>query len=240
MAGHVATPTLVLWDVDHTLIENSGVSKMNYVRAFESLTGRPVEWRPHTDGRTDPEILVNMLRAHGIDDVDAYQDRFMDSLADAMRTNRELLRERGYALPGAEAALIALQDEANVVQSVLTGNIPPNAREKLATFGLDGFVDFEVGGFGTDSAVRADLVATSQKRAREKYGQPYDETSTVLIGDTVRDVRAALDGGARVIAVATGEDSVKTLQRSGANAVIPDLTDTARFVTLLAEVRQAG
>jgi phosphoglycolate phosphatase len=45
-------PALLLWDVDHTLIENGGVSKENYALAFEILTGRAPEAQPQTDGRT--------------------------------------------------------------------------------------------------------------------------------------------------------------------------------------------
>lgn len=233
----VMMPTFVLWDVDHTLIENSGVSKLNYERAFEILVGHPVDLHPHTDGRTDPEIMRNLLAAHSVDNIDFYAPQFADALAEAMRGNRKALRERGFVLPGAKAALVALDAESNVIQSVLTGNILFNAHEKLAAFGLDLFLDFEVGGFGTDSIVRAELVAAAQRRACEKYGQRFDETSTILIGDTVRDVRAGLDGGARVIAVATGEDSVQTLGASGAHAVLPDLNDTSLFVAALAAVR---
>ena len=39
---------LLLWDVDHTLIENSGVSKAVYARAFEMMTGRAAEVQPST------------------------------------------------------------------------------------------------------------------------------------------------------------------------------------------------
>lgn len=240
MSEEVGLPTFVLWDVDHTLIENSGVSKMNYARAFEILIGRPVSVQPQTDGRTDPEIMRNLCVANAVEDVDSCSPRFVEALAEAMRENRDALRDRGFALPGAKVALVALEAEAHVVQSVLTGNIPANAREKLAAFGLDPFLDFEVGGFGTDSNVRSELVGVAQRKAGDKYGHVFDETSTVLVGDTVRDVRAGLDGGARVIAVATGEDSEQTLRSNGADAVLPDLSDTARFVATLVGVRGAG
>src|SRR5437660_466817 len=42
---------LVLWDVDHTLIENGGVSKEMYARAYELLTGESPSEQPETDGR---------------------------------------------------------------------------------------------------------------------------------------------------------------------------------------------
>lgn len=37
---------IVLWDIDHTLIENAGVSKEIYAAAFAALAGRaPAGWR---------------------------------------------------------------------------------------------------------------------------------------------------------------------------------------------------
>jgi hypothetical protein len=57
---------LVLWDIDHTLTENHGVNKEIYAYAFELLTGRRAEHEAHTDGRTEPEIMLNMLLLHGI------------------------------------------------------------------------------------------------------------------------------------------------------------------------------
>jgi phosphoglycolate phosphatase-like HAD superfamily hydrolase len=237
VAGEVDAPTLVLWDVDHTLIENGGTSKANYLRAFEILLGRPATSLPRTEGRTDPAIMLDLLRAHDVDP-EAYRPRFAEVLAEAMRENAAALRERGNALPGAKAALAALTGERNVVQSVLTGNIPQNARAKLAAFGLDDLIDFEIGGYGTDSIVRAELVPIAQARASAKHGRRYDSTSTILIGDTVRDVRAGLDGGALVIAVATGEDTQDVLRESGAHAVLPDLSNTARFVRTVKNVRE--
>src|SRR5579859_5572462 len=123
-------PVLVLWDVDHTLIENSGVSKENYEKAFATLTGRAPQHPVQTDGRTDPEIIRNMLSAHGISPTDAYLSRVAEALEGAMSENFSRLRDRGYELPGARAALNALQELQGVVQSVLTGNIRPNAFAK--------------------------------------------------------------------------------------------------------------
>ena len=57
---------LVLWDIDHTLIENNGVNKETYALAFKLLTGHEAEHRARTDGRTEPEIMDDMLTLHGI------------------------------------------------------------------------------------------------------------------------------------------------------------------------------
>lgn len=85
-----------------------------------------------------------------------------------------------------------------VVQSVLTGNVRPNAENKLALLGDSaGYLDLEIGGFGSDDVVRSHLVNVAQSKAGRKYETVFHRRSTVLIGDTARDVVAARDGGAR-------------------------------------------
>lgn len=222
----IVNALLVLWDIDHTLIENNGVNKETYARAFEMLAGRPAEFPASTDGRTEPEIMLNMFRLHGMEPRPAQIARMHEILEQATLSNAEALSQRGSELPGARAALAAFQASEEVIQSVLSGNTRANAVTKLKAFRLDGYMDFEVGGYGSDDAVRANLVSVAQKRASAKYGARFDKANTVLIGDTVRDVQAGSDGGARVVAVATGPDSAATLRAAGADAVLPDLRDT--------------
>jgi phosphoglycolate phosphatase len=234
---------LILWDVDHTLIENGGVSKETYALAYELLTGVEPVHRPQTDGRTDPTIMRELFASNGLAFTPEHDERLFAALVEAMRRKTPELAKRGHALPGAEAALSGLSEDPSVVQTVLTGNIVENARAKLAPFGLDKYLDFEVGGYGSDDIVRSRLVAIARHRASSKYSISFDRDSTVLVGDTLRDVDAGLQGGARVIAVATGIDSETTLREAGAHEVLPDLVDTAQFLGALARLglgRSAG
>ncbi len=217
---------LVLWDIDHTLTENNGVNKEIYALAFQLLTGRRAEHPARTDGRTEPEIMRNMLTAHGIEAVPDHLARVQEALVSATASKARTLRERGHELPGARAALTAFQSSPEIVQSLLTGNIRPNAVTKLSVFGLDEYLDFEAGGYGSDDEVRANLAGIAQERASAKYGPRFDKGNTILIGDTLRDVQAGRNGGARVIAVATGSDSAEALRAEGADIILPDLQDT--------------
>lgn len=221
---------LVLWDIDHTLTENHGVNKEIYAYAFELLTGRRAEHEAQTDGRTEPEIMLNMLLLHGIKPEPAYFERMPDVLESATVAKAADLRERGHELPGARDALATLQNIPGIIQSVLSGNIKPNAITKLSVFDLESYIDFEVGGYGSDDPARDKLVAFARDRASAKYGAPLDRTNTVLIGDTLRDVRAGRNGGAHVIGIATGPDSVDALRSEGAAIVFPDLRDTRMVV----------
>ncbi len=55
----------------------------------------------------------------------------------------------------------------------------------------------------------------------------------MLIGDTLNDVTAARDSGARIIAVATGSDSTEDLAAAGADTVFEDLTQTDDLLTAI-------
>jgi phosphoglycolate phosphatase len=225
---------LVLWDIDHTLIENHGVNKETYALAFSLLVGRAAEHPARTEGRTEPTIMRDMLARHGIDPSPDHLARMPQALESATTANAARLRERGCELPGARDALTALAAAPGVIQSVLSGNLLPNAVTKLSAFGLGGFMDFEVGGYGSDDENRPSLVAIAQARSAAKYQAAFGRANTVLIGDTPRDVQAGREGGARVIAVATGSDSMEALRAEGADVVLPDLRDTTALSAALA------
>lgn len=232
--------TLILWDVDHTLIENGGVSKANYALAFELLIGRPPEHPAKTSGRTDVSIVAGILTDNGEDPNRFSIDEQLTALHRAGDQNKDLLAERGHGLPGAVEALTRFEADPSLINSVLTGNIEPNARTKLAAFDLDKYLDFTVGGFGAESAERSDLVPVAQSKAAAKYKFDPTEDVTVLIGDTHRDIDAGLDGGARVIAVATGGETIEELEAAGAHVALPSLVDLDGLLEALDTVRQLG
>ncbi|BAJ26896.1 MULTISPECIES: haloacid dehalogenase-like hydrolase [Kitasatospora] len=224
---------IVLWDIDHTLIENAGVSKEIYAAAFTALTGIPPVTGASTEGRTDRLIMRDMFRGHGLPEPD-----WSAVEAALTRSGEERLgelRRRGTALPGALDALEAASSRAGWVSSVLTGNIAANARVKLAAFGLDGSLDLRVGAYGTDAEQRPDLVDVARRRVRRHRGLPVG-VPVVLVGDTPRDVEAALTTGSGIVAVASGVHGRAELEAAGAPVVLPDLSDTAALLTLLENV----
>jgi phosphoglycolate phosphatase-like HAD superfamily hydrolase len=83
-------------------------------------------------------------------------------------------------------------------------------------------------------------VPIAQAKAAERYGFNVEDEVTLLVGDTVRDVMAGREGGARVIAVATGSDSEEVLREAGADAVLGTLRDADVFCAVLEEARAAG
>jgi phosphoglycolate phosphatase-like HAD superfamily hydrolase len=217
---------LVLWDVDHTLMDTGGIGSEVYAAAFEKVTGRALKQMADVFGRTEPVIFRETLKLHDIKDPDDLFTRFAREQAIGYAERSDEMRQRGRALPGAADALRVLSGRDEVVQSVLTGNTRPSAEIKLRTFGLDRNLDLDIGAYGTDDDIRARLVDIARQRATRRTGQHFGQATTVLIGDTPADVTAARDGSARIIAVATGRDSTGDLAAAGAETVLADLTST--------------
>jgi phosphoglycolate phosphatase len=218
---------IVLWDIDHTLIDNAGVSKEIYGAAFEAVARRRPSGPAVTDGRTDRLIMREMFDRDGL--AQPEWSIVEEALEAAGQARFEELRQRGRALPGARETLTAVAKKPWIISSVLTGNVAANARLKLAAFGLDGLVDLEVGAYGADHVERAALVSVARHHICAAYSVPQG-TVVALVGDTPRDVEAALTNGAQIVAVATGVNSAAELRGAGAAVVLTDLTDTTALM----------
>jgi phosphoglycolate phosphatase-like HAD superfamily hydrolase len=180
-------------------------------------------------------IFREALKVNGVEPDEDLYDQFAAEQARGYAAHLDELRTRGRALPGAAEALRALSERNDVRQSVLTGNTRPSAEIKLRAFDLDRYLDFDIGAYGTNHEIRANLVDIARQRAEKAHGVDFDGGATVLLGDTPNDVAAAQARGARIIAVATGKDTAADLSAAGANAVLPDLTDTAAVLTAICE-----
>lgn len=232
-----AANKLILWDIDHTLIETGGVGSEVFKAAFEQVTGRKIDRLADVTGRTEQVIFRETLDLYDIEDPGDYFEKFVQAQAAGYRSRADEMRKRGRALPGAREALTALAEPPYITQTVLTGNPRPSAEVKLSIFDLDRFLDLDSGSYGTDDSVRANLVGIARQRATQHHGIAFTQETTVIIGDTTSDVEAAHKGGAHIIAVATGRTTAQELHNAGADTVLADLTDTAALVRTMSDLR---
>jgi phosphoglycolate phosphatase len=222
----VADAVLVLWDIDRTLLYVGNTDRQVYRETFAQVVGRPAEKLPERGtGMTMPLAIRGLLLDNGVDEKDVPEllPVMVELLPQYLATHVEEMKRDGTVLPGAIQALRAVQDAPGLVPTAVTGNLRPNAEIKLRAFELGSYLDLDIGGFASDDQHRPALVGVAQKRAEAKHGIEFTNANTVIIGDSLEDVRTGLQGGASVIGVASGKTTSEELQDAGANLILPDL-----------------
>jgi phosphoglycolate phosphatase-like HAD superfamily hydrolase len=218
---------LVLFDIDGTLLWSDGAGRRAITRALIEVFGETGPSDHRFDGKTDPQIVREMMRMAGRDDADI-DERMAPLFARYVACLEEELNDPAHharPLPGVVELLDVLSKRDDVALGLLTGNLVAGAHAKLRAVGIDPNV-FVVGAFGSDHEHRPELPAIAQQRSRELLGVDIPGRRVVIIGDTPADVQCGRGIGARAIGVATGRYPREELMAHGAAAVFADLSDT--------------
>jgi phosphoglycolate phosphatase len=228
---------LILWDIDGTLLYSGGVAGEAMRAAMERVYGRATSAERHAyAGKTDQQIILETFAERAHADLLPLLELFTTTYLAELETRRDELLSRGYILDGVVAALERLVD-APVVQSLLTGNLKPVARLKLDALDLTRYFDFDVGAYGSDHHLRANLAPIAAERAAQRYGRQFVGRDVVVIGDTPNDIDCGRAAGARTIAVATGPFDVEALRAHGADVALTSLADTEAVIAAILQDR---
>jgi phosphoglycolate phosphatase len=216
---------LLLFDIDGTLVRGRPLThQAALTEATVEVFGLRVEpgREPIAEvqpwGKTDRQIVRDVLLAAGLaspgaDEV-ARWERAATLAYERLETERDGRSEHGVTAD----ALARLRSGGHRL-ALVTGNLEPIARRKLAMRGLDGFFPRGQGGFGSDADLRPELVPLARARAAVD-GVPHPRGDTVLIGDTPRDVEAALADELRCVAITGARYDARALRAAGASATI--------------------
>jgi phosphoglycolate phosphatase len=215
---------LLLLDIDGTLLGGATDAHREALHAAllevhgidARKAGRPIA----PAGRTDAEIARAILLTAGVSArrIDELASDVMDACG---RTYARLCTGdlSHTVLPGVRELLECLQQRADVVLGLLTGNYEAVARVKLKHAGIARYFPSGQGAFGSDDEDRAALPAIARRRAG-RVGHPYPRADTIVVGDTPRDIACARADDVGCIAVATGPFAADELR--DADAVVPD------------------
>lgn len=221
--------TLLLFDIDGTLLRAEDATRRAISSAFRDLFGaaRPFD-KISFAGRTDPGIfrdvaLALLGRAFSPGEMDSVEARYLELLPgelDALASYR--------LMPGVKEVLPLLAVREDIVLGLETGNLEKAAYMKLKPGGIDGY--FSVGGFGSDSDDRTELVRIAIERARRLSDEPVPDETIFLIGDSPYDIAAGRELGINTLAVCTGHDGPEALLAESPSCLLPDLSDTGYFL----------
>jgi len=226
--------TLVLFDIDGTILSSTGAGRAALERALVATFGTPGDPAYLYDGKTDRQIVRESMRATGFSNAEIDEkmslvlERYLEGLREELVSPRRHVR----MFEGIETLIDAVEKRDDLVLGLLTGNIEPGARLKLGAVGLD-FDRFRVNAFGSDHEVRGELPAVAHRRMRDAYGVSLDGRDVVVIGDTPADIHCGRALGARAIAVATGRYSVDELREHEPFAAFETLGDTRAVLEVI-------
>ncbi|WP_162236680.1 HAD family hydrolase [Curtobacterium sp. Leaf261] len=212
--------TVVLWDIDGTLVYNASSPGNLYHLALERTVGHDLEQLVgHQHGRTDAGIIADHLEAHGLDG--GLRGTVSGHLQD-LSAERSRAGDHRTAAAGV-VALVARMAERGWHSGLLTGNSAFRAEVKLRGAGLDvRAFDWEHSYFGEQDVARSDI---TRRAASALSGR-----RAVIVGDTPRDGEAADAVGIPFLAVATGVFDVEALRATGAVTVARDCVVDADLI----------
>jgi phosphoglycolate phosphatase-like HAD superfamily hydrolase len=181
-------------------------------------------------GMTDRAIIRGGLARVGLPSDEATIDAICATYLAALA--EEMPRSEGFRVyPGVTAVLDALRDRDGIAVGLGTGNLREGARIKLERAGLEHH--FAFGGYGCDHELRPAIVRIAAERGAARLGVPREACRVVVIGDTPRDVEAAIAIGADTVAVETGGVAASDLRAAGATWAFPDLTADGALAALV-------
>jgi phosphoglycolate phosphatase len=215
--------TLVLFDIDGTLLDVHGAGRRAFSTALRETFGIDDDLQHvRFAGATDRGVLQHLRARHGHPLAD--EPAFFRAMERAL--SAALAHEPPRVYPGVRPCLSHLSSSMAVTLGLVTGNGGRCAHVKLERAGLDRTI-FDVGGYGDEHDDRDVLARLAVQRATAARG--HDFARVFLVGDTPSDVRAARAIGAVAVAVTTGHFDRAALADAGADVVVDDLA-TFSFV----------
>jgi phosphoglycolate phosphatase-like HAD superfamily hydrolase len=226
---------LVLFDIDGTLLSAGGISARVFAEALLETFGTTGEAHAFDySGKTDPQIVRELMRGAGFDDGEIEKRRPLALEGYHRRLAASIRPEHVTAKPGTLVLLEALARDDRVTLALLTGNLEATARLKLDPLDANRFFPF--GAFGSDDEDRYRLPRVALSRARER-GLRFEGPDVVIVGDSIHDVLCGRDLGVRAVAVATGRTSRERLSEAGPDALLADFSDTDTALAAILAVR---
>ncbi|MCB0677144.1 MAG: HAD family hydrolase [Saprospiraceae bacterium] len=219
--------TLLIFDIDGTLLYSQRRDSHSFALIYEKLYGRPfptIDWQqyPHV---TDTSIFATVIdrhfrRAAGWDEMESFQDHFVDLLLE----NRRHYPADYLEVPQACRAIEQLRADDRFVLGIATGGWMRPALLKLAHIGLN--TEDMVMSFADRKHTREDIIGEVVSRVRATR---TDIERIVYVGDAPWDVETTRRLQMNFVGVRWRGDH-DVLAREGAAQVITDYRDFPGFL----------
>jgi phosphoglycolate phosphatase len=217
-------PSLVLFDIDGTLVRRAGP---HHKRALIDAVSQVLRL----------EASLAKIQTHGMLDCDLFRLMLLDlglneaeielNLPKLRRAAEEYYLANGPAdlrtcvCPGVVPLLQTLA-AGGIPTTLVTGNLSAIGWRKIELAGLRSY--FAAGAFSEQASTRAGLAKAAVADAKSRHLITEDALVS-LIGDHPNDVRAARANAIQAIATATGLSSFEELQQENPDILVHDLSE---------------
>lgn len=220
-----------LFDVDWTLLE--GANKVHYGAfdfALHTVFNQPEAFKSEVkgEGRIDTQILMEILKLHGVSEEQAKNK--MSQAIKAMAKYFIAHADEGHfvTMPGVKHLLSSLKAKG-LTLGLLTGNVEEIAWEKVKRARIGDYFTF--GAFGSLAFKRVDLIPIAKKRLEKILDQEIPLERFVIVGDSPLDIACARAGGIPVIAVGAGH--YKSHELTDADLIVNSLEEKDKITNFL-------
>lgn len=220
----------IIFDIDGTLTQSMQLDDICFVRAlaevwdFHDVDTDWSKYKHVTDAGLLHELHETRTgRPPTTGELHAFRDHFLALLA-------QMLAENPIApITGAPAILAHLTAQTDYGVSLATGAWGASASLKMRSAGMR-FEDHPAAS-SDDAPDRVTIMQLSRQRAAARFGH---REQVVYVGDGLWDARACQALGWPFLGIGTGERAAR-LQVAGAVTVLPDYSDLAAVLKILAQ-----
>jgi len=187
----------LIWDIDGTLLRTNGAAAIPFAKAVSDFAGVDIEIdRKTLSGFTDYEIAMHLLNSHNI----SFK---MENIAEILH---QYVRNLPASLETIGVDLISTIDQVlrklhrlpNMDLLIGTGNCLAGAKVKLEHAKLKKF-------FPDENLYCSSEIDWNRDMVIQKAKSSLSENEVgIVIGDSPRDIKSAMQSGLSVIAVPTG------------------------------------
>lgn len=219
---------ILLFDIDGTLILSGGAGRRAFEKVFLEVYGIPQSMHGfEPQGKTDTLITIELVkkflnRTPTDEEINLILRRYCKYLVTEVKNSPDY-----RVLPGVLDTLEKLHSDKNIVLGLATGNIKCGAEIKLSRANLMKYFEFGVYG---DTDDRTEMLKKAQRIGRKiAFDRGINKTRTIVVGDTVRDVKAAREAGLEIVLVTTGPEPVELLKRAKPDLIVESLNSSDFF-----------
>lgn len=225
--------SLLIFDIDGTLLLTGGAGKIAFEQIFEEIFGIKDVWRnaqPH--GKTDQiifrevaeAVLNRPITASELEELSAGYLRYFDDALEKAGNFR--------LMPGVTELIDLLDRDQDYLLGIGTGNYKKAADSKLEYARLKHY--FHFGGYACDSEVRSELIAAAIQKGRDLADSRKIQVSRIfVIGDTPFDILAGQANQAITIGVTTGGYQAEDLMQHHPDHILTDLSGLDDFYKII-------